>query len=31
VFSIRTRGALLDVLSGGGVHTVIAEDRAEQD
>jgi uridylate kinase len=26
VFSIRKRGALLDVLTGSGVHTVIAED-----
>jgi uridylate kinase len=29
VFSIRQRGALLDVLTGGGVHTVIAEDKNE--
>ena len=27
VFSIRERGALLDVLTGGGIHTVISEDR----
>ena len=30
VFSIRERGALLDVLTGGGVHTVISEDRHER-
>jgi uridylate kinase len=31
VFSIRKRGALLDVLTGSGVHTVIAEDgRADE-
>ena len=29
VFSIRERGALLDVLMGGGVHTVISEDRQD--
>jgi hypothetical protein len=29
VFSIRERGALLDVLTGAGVHTVISEDRQE--
>ena len=27
VFSIRTHGAFMDVLTGGGVYTVIAEDR----
>ncbi len=31
VFSIRERGALLDVLSGGGVHTVISDDRHDRD
>jgi uridylate kinase len=31
VFSIRKRGALLDVLTGSGVHTVIAEDRLERE
>jgi uridylate kinase len=31
VFSIRHRGALLDVLMGEGVHTVIAEDRPDRD
>jgi uridylate kinase len=31
VFSIRQRGALLDVLMGEGVHTVIAEDRLDHD
>ena len=31
VFSIRQRGALLDVLMGEGVHTVIAEDRLDRD
>ena len=31
VFSIRERGALLDVLTGGGVHTVISEDRPDSD
>jgi uridylate kinase len=31
VFSIRERGALLDVLTGSGVHTVIAEDRLERE
>ncbi|MBC6980757.1 UMP kinase [Caulobacter sp. 17J80-11] len=31
VFSIRERGALLDVLTGHGVHTVIAEDRLERE
>jgi len=31
VFSIRERGALLDVLTGGGVHTVISEDRHDRD
>jgi uridylate kinase len=31
VFSIRHRGALLDVLMGEGVHTVIAEDRLDRD
>jgi uridylate kinase len=31
VFSIRERGALLDVLTGGGVHTVISEDRQDSD
>ncbi|NEX94351.1 UMP kinase [Caulobacter sp. 17J65-9] len=31
VFSIRERGALLDVLTGQGVHTVIAEDRLERE
>ncbi len=30
VFSIRERGALLDVLTGGGVHTVISEHRNDQ-
>ncbi len=30
VFSIRERGSLLDVLTGGGVHTVIAEDRHDR-
>ena len=29
VFSIRERGALLQVLNGGGVHTVIGEDPAQ--
>ena len=31
VFSIRERGALLDVLTGGGVQTVISEDRQSSD
>lgn len=31
VFSIRERGALLEVLTGSGVHTVIAEDRLDRD
>jgi uridylate kinase len=31
VFSIRNRGALLDVLTGSGVHTVIAESRLERE
>jgi uridylate kinase len=31
VFSIRERGALLDVLTGSGVHTVISEDRHDRD
>jgi uridylate kinase len=31
VFSIREKGALLDVLMGGGVHTVISEDRHDRD
>ncbi len=31
VFSIRHRGALLEVLTGSGVHTVIAEDRLDRD
>jgi uridylate kinase len=31
VFSIRERGALLDVLTGQGVHTVISEDRRTSD
>jgi uridylate kinase len=31
VFSIRERGALLDVLTGQGVHTVISEDRHDSD
>jgi uridylate kinase len=31
VFSIRERGALLDVLMGDGIHTVIGEDRHERD
>jgi uridylate kinase len=31
VFSIRERGALLDVLTGAGVHTVISEDRHDRD
>jgi uridylate kinase len=31
VFSIRERGGLLDVLTGSGVHTVIAEDRLDRD
>ncbi len=31
VFSIRKRKALLDVLTGGGVHTVIAEDRRDHE
>lgn len=31
VFSIRKRGALLDVLHGRGVHTVIAEDRLDSE
>ena len=31
VFSIRERGALLDVLTGGGIHTVISEDRHDRD
>ena len=31
VFSIRERGALLDVLTGDGIHTVIGEDRHERD
>jgi len=30
VFSIRERGALLDVLTGGGIHTVISEDRHDR-
>ena len=30
VFSIRERGALLDVLTGGGVHTVISEHRNDR-
>jgi uridylate kinase len=30
VFSIRQRGALRDVLTGSGVHTVIGEDRHDQ-
>ena len=30
VFSIRERGALLEVLTGGGVHTVISEHRNDQ-
>ncbi|MDP8916753.1 MAG: UMP kinase [Pseudomonadota bacterium] len=30
VFSIRERGALSEVLNGGGVHTVIAEDKARE-
>ena len=31
VFSIRERGALLDVLTGGGIHTVISEDRHDRE
>ena len=31
VFSIRERGALLEVLTGSGVHTVISEDRHDRD
>jgi uridylate kinase len=31
VFSIRERGALMDVLTGQGVHTVITEDRLERE
>ena len=31
VFSIRERGALLDVMTGGGVHTVISEHRNDRD
>jgi uridylate kinase len=31
VFSIRQRGALVDVLMGDGVHTVIGEDRRARD
>jgi uridylate kinase len=31
VFSIRERGALLEVLTGAGVHTVISEDRPDND
>jgi uridylate kinase len=31
VFSIRERGALLDVLTGGGVHTVISEHRNDRE
>ena len=31
VFSIRERGALLEVLTGGGVHTVISEHRNDRD
>lgn len=31
VFSIRERGALLEVLTGAGVHTVISEDRQDRD
>ena len=30
VFSIKERGAMLDVLKGSGVHTVISEDRLER-
>ena len=31
VFSIRERGAFLNVLTGDGVHTVIAEDRHDRE
>jgi uridylate kinase len=31
VFSIRERGALLDVLTGGGVHTIISEHRHDRE
>jgi uridylate kinase len=30
VFSIKERGAMLEVLKGSGVHTVISEDRLER-
>jgi uridylate kinase len=31
VFSIRERGALLDVMTGGGVHTIISEHRHDRE
>ncbi len=31
VFSIRTHGGFMDVLTGGGVYTVISEDRLASD
>ncbi len=31
VFSIRERGALLDVLTGGGIRTIISEQRDDRD
>jgi len=31
VFSIRERGALLEVMTGGGVHTTISEHRNDRE